>query len=143
MATLQLSSSLGKNKVLKLTLPMSHCLHPLVPGSAVLQGHGGAGAAGDAINPAHRSVLGHEAPEMRSCQTLPRLEEPTGTCQAVLSCSFSPKAFRDVINISWQWFSTGGHHPMQEGEVFNTQYQVLHKLGCGAFATVWLCQDMR
>uniref|UniRef100_H0ZDT1 non-specific serine/threonine protein kinase n=1 Tax=Taeniopygia guttata TaxID=59729 RepID=H0ZDT1_TAEGU len=80
---------------------------------------------------------------MRSCQTLPRLEEPTGTCQAVLSCSFSPKALRDVINISWRWFSTGGHHPMQEGEVFNTQYQVLHKLGRGAFATVWLCQDMR
>ncbi|NXP33379.1 SRPK kinase, partial [Leiothrix lutea] len=38
---------------------------------------------------------------------------------------------------------TGGHHPMQEGEVFNTRYQVLHKLGCGTFATVWLCQDMR
>ncbi|NXS28882.1 SRPK kinase, partial [Pomatostomus ruficeps] len=38
---------------------------------------------------------------------------------------------------------TGGHHPMQEGEVFNTRYQVLRKLGCGAFATVWLCQDMR
>ncbi|XP_030812640.1 SRSF protein kinase 3-like [Camarhynchus parvulus] len=38
---------------------------------------------------------------------------------------------------------TGGHYPMQEGEVFNTQYQVLHKLGCGTFATVWLCQDMR
>ncbi|NXA59633.1 SRPK kinase, partial [Mohoua ochrocephala] len=38
---------------------------------------------------------------------------------------------------------TGGHHPMQEGEVFNTRYQVLQKLGCGAFATVWLCRDMR
>ncbi|KAI1234492.1 hypothetical protein IHE44_0003546 [Lamprotornis superbus] len=23
------------------------------------------------------------------------------------------------------------------------RYQVLHKLGCGTFATVWLCQDMR
>ncbi|KAM6300831.1 SRSF protein kinase 3-like [Aegotheles albertisi] len=38
---------------------------------------------------------------------------------------------------------TGGHHPVQEGEVFNTRYQALRKLGCGAFATVWLCQDMR
>ncbi|RMB98909.1 hypothetical protein DUI87_24454 [Hirundo rustica rustica] len=38
---------------------------------------------------------------------------------------------------------TGDLHPMQEGEVLNTRYQVLHKLGCGAFATVWLCQDMR
>ncbi|XP_065605561.1 SRSF protein kinase 3-like isoform X1 [Cyrtonyx montezumae] len=38
---------------------------------------------------------------------------------------------------------TGGHHPVQEGEVFNARYQALHELGCGAFATVWLCQDMR
>ncbi|KFO79853.1 Serine/threonine-protein kinase SRPK, partial [Cuculus canorus] len=38
---------------------------------------------------------------------------------------------------------TGGHHPVREGEVFNTRYQALHKLGCGAFATVWLCQDIR
>lgn len=32
---------------------------------------------------------------------------------------------------------------MREGEVFNTRYQALRKLGCGTFATVWLCQDMR
>ncbi|KAM8799644.1 SRSF protein kinase 3-like [Eudromia elegans] len=38
---------------------------------------------------------------------------------------------------------TGGHHPAQEGELFNMRYQALHKLGCGAFATVWLCHDMR
>ncbi|KAM4654595.1 SRSF protein kinase 3-like [Amazona ochrocephala] len=38
---------------------------------------------------------------------------------------------------------TGGHHPVQEGEVFNTRYQALRKLGCGTFATVWLCEDMR
>ncbi|XP_054694819.1 SRSF protein kinase 3-like [Grus americana] len=37
----------------------------------------------------------------------------------------------------------GGHHPAREGEVFNTRYQALCKLGCGTFATVWLCQDMR
>ncbi|XP_075289317.1 SRSF protein kinase 3 isoform X2 [Opisthocomus hoazin] len=37
----------------------------------------------------------------------------------------------------------GGHHAAGEGEVFNTRYQALRKLGCGAFATVWLCQDMR
>ncbi|KAF1619104.1 Serine/threonine-protein kinase SRPK, partial [Eudyptes chrysolophus] len=38
---------------------------------------------------------------------------------------------------------TGGHHPVREGEVFNMRYQALRKLGHGAFATVWLCQDMR
>ncbi|POI30468.1 hypothetical protein CIB84_005782, partial [Bambusicola thoracicus] len=37
----------------------------------------------------------------------------------------------------------GGHHPVREGEVFNARYQALHELGSGAFATVWLCQDMR
>ncbi|XP_013815778.2 SRSF protein kinase 3-like [Apteryx mantelli] len=38
---------------------------------------------------------------------------------------------------------TGGHHPVQEGDVFNMRYQALRKLGCGAFATVWLCHDTR
>ncbi|NXO03201.1 SRPK kinase, partial [Rhinopomastus cyanomelas] len=38
---------------------------------------------------------------------------------------------------------TGSHHAVRQGEVFNVRYQALHKLGCGAFATVWLCQDMR
>ncbi|XP_040538309.1 SRSF protein kinase 3 isoform X1 [Gallus gallus] len=38
---------------------------------------------------------------------------------------------------------TGGHHPVREGEVFNARYQALRELGSGAFATVWLCQDMR
>ncbi|NXL47422.1 SRPK kinase, partial [Podilymbus podiceps] len=37
----------------------------------------------------------------------------------------------------------GGHHPTQEGEVFNMRYQALRKLGRGTFATVWLCQDTR
>ncbi|NXJ73859.1 SRPK kinase, partial [Trogon melanurus] len=38
---------------------------------------------------------------------------------------------------------TGGHHPVREGEVFNMRYQALRQLGCGTFATVWLCQDVR
>ncbi|NXA06218.1 SRPK kinase, partial [Sapayoa aenigma] len=37
----------------------------------------------------------------------------------------------------------GGQHPVREGEVFNMRYQALRELGCGTFATVWLCQDMR
>ncbi|KFO93906.1 Serine/threonine-protein kinase SRPK, partial [Buceros rhinoceros silvestris] len=37
----------------------------------------------------------------------------------------------------------GGHYPVREGQLFNTRYQSLRKLGCGTFATVWLCQDMR
>lgn len=32
---------------------------------------------------------------------------------------------------------------MRKGQLFNTRYQSLRKLGCGTFATVWLCQDTR
>ena len=74
--------------MLKTALPVPHDLvsdrlRPLVPGSAALLGHGGAGAGGDAGSPAHRSVLGRAAPEPRSFRALPRPEEATGTCAAV------------------------------------------------------------
>uniref|UniRef100_A0AAV2LWG7 non-specific serine/threonine protein kinase n=1 Tax=Knipowitschia caucasica TaxID=637954 RepID=A0AAV2LWG7_KNICA len=37
----------------------------------------------------------------------------------------------------------GGYHPVQTGDVFNSTYQVLSKLGWGYYATVWLCLDLR
>lgn len=39
-------------------------------------------------------------------------------------------------------YRKGGYHPVQVGEVYNTRYQVVAKLGWGHFSTVWLCQDM-
>ncbi|XP_067396525.1 SRSF protein kinase 3-like isoform X2 [Emydura macquarii macquarii] len=48
----------------------------------------------------------------------------------------------------WEWqedpaeYSAGGYHPVQMGDMFNGRYQVVQKLGCGYFSTVWLCQDM-
>lgn len=33
-------------------------------------------------------------------------------------------------------------YPVRLGEVFNSKYQVLAKLGFGTSSTVWLCQDL-
>ena len=34
-------------------------------------------------------------------------------------------------------------YPVRIGEVFNSRYQVLGKLGYGATSTVWLCRDLQ
>ncbi|KAJ8584648.1 hypothetical protein M405DRAFT_845044 [Rhizopogon salebrosus TDB-379] len=42
-------------------------------------------------------------------------------------------------------YKMGGYHPVHLGDKFpspdNPRYRVLHKLGSGAFATVWLAKD--
>jgi hypothetical protein len=39
-------------------------------------------------------------------------------------------------------YRKGGYHPVRIGEIFNNnRYHVVHKLGWGYFATVWLCWD--
>ncbi|XP_050815783.1 uncharacterized protein LOC127054115 isoform X6 [Gopherus flavomarginatus] len=39
-------------------------------------------------------------------------------------------------------YCAGGYYPVQKGDTFSGRYQVVHKLGCGYFSTVWLCRDM-
>ena len=40
-------------------------------------------------------------------------------------------------------YESNGHHPVHLGDVYgnNGRYRVIHKLGSGGFATVWLCGD--
>lgn len=38
-------------------------------------------------------------------------------------------------------YKKGGYHPVTIGDVFNSRYTVIKKLGWGAFSTVWLCND--
>ena len=33
-------------------------------------------------------------------------------------------------------------YPVRIGEIFNSIYQVIGKLGYGAYSTVWLCRDL-
>lgn len=38
-------------------------------------------------------------------------------------------------------YKPGGYHPVNIGEVYNSRYKVLSKLGWGHFSTVWCCYD--
>lgn len=40
------------------------------------------------------------------------------------------------------WYSPSQYYPVRLGEVFNSRYQVLGKLGYGAHSTVWFCRDL-
>ena len=38
-------------------------------------------------------------------------------------------------------YEAGGHHPVHLGDLLHQRYKVLHKLGSGGYANVWLCRD--
>ncbi|KAI1085452.1 kinase-like domain-containing protein [Whalleya microplaca] len=38
-------------------------------------------------------------------------------------------------------YTEGGHHPVHLGDILNNRFEVIHKLGQGGFAIVWLCFD--
>lgn len=38
-------------------------------------------------------------------------------------------------------YQPGGHHHILIGGILQSRYQVVHKLGYGAYSTTWLCQD--
>ncbi|CAK0869946.1 unnamed protein product, partial [Prorocentrum cordatum] len=38
-------------------------------------------------------------------------------------------------------YKKGGYHVVNIGEVYNSRYRVVAKLGWGHFSTVWLCED--
>lgn len=39
-------------------------------------------------------------------------------------------------------FNTGQYYPVNIGEIFNSKYQVVGKLGFGVTSTVWLGRDL-
>ena len=41
-----------------------------------------------------------------------------------------------------QGYRPGGHHPVHLGDTLGNRYRVIHKLGHGGFANVWLCRDL-
>ncbi|KAG8796537.1 hypothetical protein FRC17_007985, partial [Serendipita sp. 399] len=42
----------------------------------------------------------------------------------------------------FSWYSPKVYYPVQLGNVFDSRYQVVGKLGFGAHSTVWLCRDL-
>ncbi|KAF7562551.1 hypothetical protein G7046_g1605 [Stylonectria norvegica] len=39
-------------------------------------------------------------------------------------------------------YESGGHHPVHLHELLHARYKVIHKLGSGGYANVWLCLDV-
>jgi hypothetical protein len=46
-----------------------------------------------------------------------------------------------VIEETLRAYGPGGFHPVQIGDIFNSRYQVIRKLGFGTESTVWLAND--
>ncbi|KAI1145794.1 kinase-like domain-containing protein [Nemania diffusa] len=40
-------------------------------------------------------------------------------------------------------YEPGGHHPLHLGDILHGRYKVIHKLGSGGSANVWLCCDAK
>ena len=41
------------------------------------------------------------------------------------------------------WYSPEKFYPVKLGEIFQSRYQVIGKLGYGGYSTVWLCRDLQ
>lgn len=40
------------------------------------------------------------------------------------------------------WYTQDRFYPVKIGEIFQSRYQVIGKLGFGGYSTVWLCRDL-
>ena len=41
------------------------------------------------------------------------------------------------------WYSHDQFYPARPGEILDSSFKVIGKLGYGAYSTVWLCRDIR
>ena len=44
---------------------------------------------------------------------------------------------------TFPWYNSDKWFPVRVGEIFESRYQVLLKLGYGSVSTAWLCRDLR
>jgi serine/threonine-protein kinase SRPK3 len=43
---------------------------------------------------------------------------------------------------TFSWYDPEVFYPVRIGEIFQSKYQVLGKLGYGSVSTAWLCRDL-
>ncbi|KAF2789049.1 kinase-like protein, partial [Melanomma pulvis-pyrius CBS 109.77] len=53
---------------------------------------------------------------------------------------FQSPVFNNVEDVDT--YRPGGHHPVNLGDVLGHKFKIIHKLGNGGFALVWLAQDL-
>ncbi|KZT20468.1 putative CDK4/6 [Neolentinus lepideus HHB14362 ss-1] len=49
---------------------------------------------------------------------------------------------KKVEEEQFSWYNPSTYYPVRIGQLFQSRYQVLSKLGYGTSATVWLCRDL-
>jgi serine/threonine-protein kinase SRPK3 len=47
-----------------------------------------------------------------------------------------------LLEETFPWYSPDAFYPAWIGEIFQSKYQVLGKLGYGSVSTAWLCRDL-
>ena len=76
-----------------------------------------------------RRFLGHCSPSPRRVFSNPNFERITSTCK------IEEETFSDYL--------AARHYPVRIGEVLDSRYQVVGKLGYGAYSTVWVARDLK
>jgi serine/threonine-protein kinase SRPK3 len=76
----------------------------------------------------------------RSSAPAPPPPPPPPPGQATRRTVFRVPTFDYVEDV--QTYRPGGHHPVNLGDVIGRRYRVVHKLGYGGFALVWLALDL-
>lgn len=66
----------------------------------------------------------------------PRTLHPAQTLIPSLSNTCHSKKLR-----GFEKYQPGGYHPILIGDVLQSRYRVVHKLGYGTYSTTWLCRD--
>lgn len=80
-------------------------------------------------------------PCWRSCVFAPRSPRAFKSTSASTSCAL-PFKYAPVEEVErLERYQPGGYHPIMIGDVLHFRYQVVHKLGYGAYSTTWLCRD--
>lgn len=70
-----------------------------------------------------------------SAASLPRHFPTTGFKKIDLSQRIEEERYGDYV--------AERYYPVHIGEIFQSRYQVITKLGFGATSTIWLCRDLQ
>lgn len=89
--------------------------------------------------PGFNPLVGRGLPPGFSMDRRPYEPSDDDDSNAPIPDQFELTDFLDVEDL--ERYAPGGFHPVHIGDTFNHRYKVIHKLGSGGFATIWLARD--
>ncbi|CAJ2509128.1 Uu.00g141540.m01.CDS01 [Anthostomella pinea] len=54
---------------------------------------------------------------------------------------FPPPMYENLEDL--KMYQPGGFHPIHIGDIFDQRFEIVHRLGDGGYATVWLCHNIK